>query len=76
MKIRPETPDLYHADGRTDTTEFIVAFRYLWTLPIPIQFQPHSEQNQPVNTTYQITAVYSKYNKNTKTRYVSRIRSF
>jgi len=27
MKIRPDGADMYHADGRTDTTELIVAFR-------------------------------------------------
>jgi hypothetical protein len=27
---------------------------------ITIQFEPHGEQNQPVNTEYEIIAVYSK----------------
>ena len=27
MKIRPVAAELFHADGRTDTTKLIVAFR-------------------------------------------------
>jgi len=31
MKIRPVAAELFHADGQTDTTKIIVAFRYLST---------------------------------------------
>ena len=33
MKIRSVGPELFHADGRTDMTELIVAFRYFAKAP-------------------------------------------
>jgi len=45
MKIRPVGAQLYHADGRTDMTKLIVAFRNLANAP---------KHASILNVTYQV----------------------
>jgi hypothetical protein len=42
MKIRPVGAELFHADGQTDTTQLIVAFRNFANSPKSSAFCPHS----------------------------------
>ena len=46
MKIRPVGAELFHADGRTDTTKLIVAFRNFENVPKNCKWQRTDDWQQ------------------------------
>ena len=62
MKLRPVEAELLHADGRTDTTKLMVAFRNTANAPKTLYHKPQKDiilQSAPQSYKWLLSASFS-----------------